>query len=75
MQKNGMWIPLIASVGVGAATYYSMTKNNQGLGQTMEKMVPFVSQMGASGNNNGNTNGSQGNSQNNSQKLGPFGMS
>ncbi|PAV30102.1 hypothetical protein CIL05_06460 [Virgibacillus profundi] len=67
MQKNGMWLPLIASVGVGAATYYTMTKNNQNLGQTMQKMVPFVSQM-SGGNNSGGTNG-------NSQQLGPFGMS
>ncbi|MFB4170150.1 hypothetical protein [Virgibacillus sp. JSM 102003] len=49
MQRNDMWIPLLASLGVGAATYYSMTKNNQNFGQTMQKMMPFVSQM-----NNGN---------------------
>ena len=45
MQKNGIWLPLIASLGVGAATFYTMTKNNQGIGQTIQKMVPFVSQM------------------------------
>ncbi|WP_174614089.1 hypothetical protein [Virgibacillus ihumii] len=49
MQKNQMWLPLIASVGVGAATYYTMTKNNQNLGQTMQKMVPFVTQMNSGG--------------------------
>lgn len=49
MQKNQMWLPLIASVGVGAATYYTMTKNNQNFGQTMQKMVPFVTQMGGGG--------------------------
>ncbi|GAA0433625.1 MULTISPECIES: hypothetical protein [Virgibacillus] len=65
MQKNGMWLPIIASVGVGAATYYTMTKNNQNLGQTMQKMIPFVSQMTKS--NNGNSS--------NSQQLGPYGMS
>ncbi|MFZ3579826.1 hypothetical protein [Virgibacillus sp. DJP39] len=48
MDKNAMWVPLLASVGVGAATYYTMTKNNQSLGQTMQKMVPFVTQMGGS---------------------------
>lgn len=65
MQKNGIWLPLIASVGVGAATFYTMTKNNQGLGQTMQKMVPFVSQMsGAGGTGSGDT-----------QTLGPHGMS
>ncbi|WP_010532332.1 hypothetical protein [Lentibacillus jeotgali] len=46
MQNNNMWLPLIASVGVGAATYYSMTRNNRNFGQTMQQMVPFVSQMG-----------------------------
>ncbi|MFC4556750.1 hypothetical protein ACFO3D_00830 [Virgibacillus kekensis] len=50
MQKNQMWLPVLASVGVGAATYYTMTKNNQNLGQTMQKMVPFVAQMGGGGN-------------------------
>ncbi|MEN2769198.1 hypothetical protein [Ornithinibacillus xuwenensis] len=59
MQKNGKWLPLIASVGVGAATFYTMTKNNQNIGQTITKMIPFVSQMGGG----------------NSQKLGPYGMS
>ncbi|WP_084715648.1 hypothetical protein [Virgibacillus sp. SK37] len=63
MQKNGMWIPIIASVGVGAATFYTMTKNNQNFGQTMQKMIPFVTQMSSNGN------------QSNSQQLGPFGMS
>ncbi|HLR73684.1 MAG TPA: hypothetical protein VK077_00300 [Virgibacillus sp.] len=52
MQKNGIWLPLIASVGVGAAAFYTMTKNNQGIGQTIQKMVPFVSQM-SSGNAQG----------------------
>ncbi|SHF80707.1 hypothetical protein SAMN05216225_100594 [Ornithinibacillus halophilus] len=63
MQKNGMWLPLIASVGVGAATYYTMSKNNQNLGQTVSKVVPFISQL------------TTGNSNSNSQKLGPYGMS
>lgn len=59
MGKNDMWVPLIASVGVGAATYYTMTKNNQSIGQTMQKVVPFVTQMSAS----------------DKQTLGPYGMS
>lgn len=48
-QQKGMWLPLMASVGVGAATYYNMTKNGQGMGQTMQQMVPFVA--GVSGQN------------------------
>ncbi|WP_010651429.1 hypothetical protein [Oceanobacillus massiliensis] len=43
MQKNGAWLPIVASVGVGAATYYTMTRNNQSLGQTVQKMMPFLS--------------------------------
>ncbi|WP_382358580.1 hypothetical protein [Lentibacillus kimchii] len=39
-----MWLPLIASVGVGAATYYSMTRSNQ-FSQAMQQMIPFVSRM------------------------------
>ena len=65
MQRNGIWLPLIASVGVGAATFYTMTKNNQKFGQTMQKMIPFVSQMVNS--NTANTGGAQ--------QLGPYGMS
>lgn len=59
MQKNEMLIPLITSVGVGAVTYYSMTKNQQNFGQTMEKMVPLVSQLNGSGNEQGMGNGNQ----------------
>ncbi|HLR08450.1 MAG TPA: hypothetical protein VK136_04190 [Bacillota bacterium] len=53
-----MWLPLIASVGVGAAAYYTMTKNNNSLGQMAQKVIPFVSQMG--GNNAGQQSGTQG---------------
>lgn len=59
--KNETWIPIIASVGVGAATFYTMTKHNQSVGQTVQKMIPFVSQMGGNNDNSG--------------QLGPNGMS
>jgi len=45
MQKNGIWIPLLASVGVGAATFFTMTRNNEDIGQAIQKVVPFVSQL------------------------------
>lgn len=61
MEKNSMWIPLIASLGVGAATYYTMSKNNHSIGQTIEKVVPFVSNMTST--NSG------------AQQFGPHGMS
>jgi hypothetical protein len=50
MQKNMAWLPIVASVGVGAATYYTMTRNNQNLGQTVQKMMPFLT-----GSSSGNT--------------------
>lgn len=61
MQKNGAWLPILASVGVGAATYYTMTRNNQNLGQTVQKMLPFMAGTGGSNVNSG--------------KMGPYGMS
>lgn len=62
MKTNNMWLPLVASVGMGAATYYAMTQNNQNFGQAMQKMIPVVSQM--NGNGSGNVNGA------NSQQFG-----
>lgn len=47
MQK--MWLPLLASIGVGAATYYTISKNNHSIGQTVQKIMPFVSQITAGG--------------------------
>jgi len=64
--KQGIWLPLLASVGVGAATYYTMTKNNSNFGQTVQKMAPIVASMGSGNNQN---EGQQ------SGQLGPFGMS
>lgn len=60
MQKNGIWLPLLASLGVGAATYYTVSKNNQSIGQTIQKVIPLVSEI------------SEGD---NTQQLGPHGMS
>lgn len=45
MDKNGMWLPIVASLGVGAATYYTISKNHQSIGQTVQKILPIVSQM------------------------------
>ena len=64
MDKNNMWIPLVASLGVGAATYYTISKNHQTIGQTMQKVLPIVSQISSGNSNNGNT-----------EQLGPHGMS
>lgn len=40
-----MWLSLIASVGVGAVTYYAMSKKNNSISQTIQKIAPFVSEM------------------------------
>lgn len=61
LNNQSKWLPIIASVGMGAATYYTMTKNNQNIGQTVQKFAPFLSD---SGGNNGK-----------SGQMGPFGMS
>lgn len=45
MQKSNMWIPLITSVGVGAATFYTLSKNNHGMEATLQKVMPFLTQM------------------------------
>lgn len=62
MDKNNIWIPLIASIGVGAATFYTMSKNNESIGQTLQKVVPVLSNV--AGGNNQQTN-----------QFGPYGMS
>ncbi|HET7616674.1 MAG TPA: hypothetical protein VFK27_06890 [Bacillales bacterium] len=46
MRNNGAWLPIVASVGVGAATYYSLTKGGKSLSNTLQQMVPFVSSIG-----------------------------
>lgn len=47
MQKQSMWIPMAASVGIGAAAYYSMTKGGQGVKGTLKQAAtPFMAGMG-----------------------------
>ncbi|MFD1066820.1 hypothetical protein [Oceanobacillus locisalsi] len=64
MEKNAIWLPLVASVGIGAATFYSMTSQQQNVGQALQQAAPFFSskQNAASGKKDAET-------------LGPFGMS
>jgi hypothetical protein len=40
MANNQRWVPMLASVGIGAAAYYSMTKG-QGMGKMMQQVMPF----------------------------------
>lgn len=55
LNKNNMWIPLLASIGVGAATYYAVSKNNQGINSALQQVLPVVSHMSGNGNNTNNT--------------------
>lgn len=45
MKRNGMWLSLIASVGVGAATYYAMSRKEHTISQAIQKIAPIVSEM------------------------------
>ncbi len=40
-QQEGIWVPLIASVGIGAVAFYSMTRG-KGVEQTIQQSFPFV---------------------------------
>jgi hypothetical protein len=48
MQKQQVWLPLLASAGIGAAAFYSMTQG-QGMGKTVQQFVPLVAGMGGHG--------------------------
>lgn len=43
--NNKMWIPLVASIGVGAATYYAVSKNSNNFNSAIQQVLPIVSQM------------------------------
>ena len=45
MNKNRKWLSLITSVGVGAVTYYAMSKQGHSMNQMIKKVAPFVSDM------------------------------
>lgn len=70
MNKSDMWITLLASVGVGAAAYYTISKSNKPVDKAIESVVPMFSSMSNNQNNQSNQY-----SQNDTQTLGPHGMS
>jgi hypothetical protein len=59
MQKQQIWLPLIASTGIGAAAFYSMTKGQNGIGKSIQQFVPLVAGMGGQGQQQ-NQQGQQG---------------
>jgi len=82
MNKSDMWLTLLASIGVGAAAYYSISKSNQPVDKAIESVVPMLSGMSGSqgsqySHGSQDSNGSQKYqySQNDTQTLGPHGMS
>ncbi|WP_169513894.1 hypothetical protein [Halalkalibacillus halophilus] len=47
--KNIQWIPMIASIGIGAATYSMMT----GKGGQLQQVMPMITGMTGQGQQNG----------------------
>lgn len=64
MKKSELILPLLASIGVGAATFYTMSKNNSSVSKTVESVAPILTNL---------TNDSSNNTE--SETLGPHGMS
>lgn len=53
MNKSDMWLTLLASVGVGAAAYYTISKSNKPVEKAIENITPMLTNMNSS-NNRGN---------------------
>ncbi|MBO1003281.1 hypothetical protein ACFSKI_22745 [Pseudogracilibacillus auburnensis] len=62
MKRSDMWLTLLASVGVGAAAFYTMSKSGQPMNKAMETVAPMLSGM-----TNNNTSGGSGNNQQSGQ--------
>lgn len=72
MKNANMWLTILASVGVGAAAYYSMSKSDQPMSKAMESVAPMLTNM--TNSNSGGENNKIGDGSN-SGILGPHGMS
>ncbi|WP_231687902.1 hypothetical protein [Bacillus sp. FJAT-27251] len=48
MRGQRMWLPILASAGIGAAAYYSMTRGKN-VGQAMQAVLPIVSNLTGQG--------------------------
>ena len=69
LNKSDMWITLLASLGVGAAAYYTISKSNKPVDKALESVVPMFSNMNESNNLSSSIQ------ENEKQTLGPYGMS
>ena len=65
MKKTDLIIPLLTSIGIGAATFYTISKNNNSVSKTVENIAPILSNLTESSSSN----------QTESETLGPHGMS
>jgi len=70
VKKADMWLTILASLGVGAAAYYTMSKSDKPMDQAMKSVAPMLSNM-----TNSNSNSSGNNTESNTGKLGTHGMS
>lgn len=64
MKKSDLIVPLLTSLGIGAATFYTMSKNNNSVSKTVENVAPILSNL--------NDDSSQ---HDEKETLGPHGMS
>ncbi|HZW68360.1 MAG TPA: hypothetical protein VFF20_07120 [Pseudogracilibacillus sp.] len=64
MKKSDLIVPLLTSLGIGAATFYTMSKNNNSVSKTVENVAPILSNL------NGDSSEHE-----EKETLGPHGMS
>lgn len=67
MKKTDLILPLLASIGVGAATFYTMSKNDNSMSKTVENIAPMLSNLADSSTNE--------QEKSEVETLGPHGMS
>ncbi len=71
-----MWLTLLASVGVGAAAFYTMSKSDQPMAKAMESVAPMLNgTTNTNSNMNSSSSGIGTGSESNTGKFGPHGMS
>lgn len=68
LKKSDLILPLLASIGVGAATFYTMSKNNGSISKTVENVAPLLSNLSDQSGNQSDQNSDAG-------ALGQHGMS
>lgn len=72
MNKSDMWLTLLASIGVGAAAYYSISKSNKPIEKAIENITPMLTNTQASAQKSTH---SMSNHYERDTTMGPHGMS